>query len=106
MDNKELDKWLAENVMGWKLNIMQTPYYKYWLQGITYRFYIDYWAPTEKIEQAFMCEDKLDPDQQIKYEDELRRVIRGNRSEEVYLFELIHASAEQRCKAIYNTLSK
>ena len=58
---RDLDKWLAENVMGWKIH------YSDWSHGMVYyedskfdhKGLMDEWQPTQDIKQAFECVEKF-----------------------------------------------
>ena len=60
---RDLDKWLAENVMGWKIPSKG----KYWLNPIDTDYnYMQHgskfgvvWQPTQDIKQAFQCVEKF-----------------------------------------------
>jgi len=64
MDNKQLDQWLAEEVMGWHLreqqryDITQKRYYMvsgYYGEGNAFVIDKKDWHPTTDIAQAMMC---------------------------------------------------
>jgi len=58
MTNKELDKWLAENVMGWTYR----EYRGVWCRDEHGRFFEEAgvnWAPTESISDAFQVAEKM-----------------------------------------------
>ena len=68
MSNRELDRWIAENVMGW--NIRETDYdygqlhshgtsIYYWCEGIEKRVREGCWQPTESISDAFQVVEKM-----------------------------------------------
>ena len=57
MDNKELDIWLAENVMGWRSHKLSP---KVWIDDIIkYTIPKSEWRPTQNIDQAVMALEKL-----------------------------------------------
>lgn len=68
MTNKELDKWIAENVMGWKREKRYgTPPYGifYWVdESLSYKWIRpvdgwESWHPTTSISDAFMVVEKM-----------------------------------------------
>lgn len=63
MNNRELDRILAERVMGWKLNGSEYEYRKRGLDlwNTSYlRGEVTKWEPAENIEQAFMVLNKME----------------------------------------------
>ena len=63
MNNRELDKWIAENVMGWKLKkqVALTPRDDwYWVDSKEEFKISNYdWHPTESISDAFQVVEKM-----------------------------------------------
>lgn len=60
---RELDNWLAEKVMGWKLGRGEghTLFkYDYWTQDNTHAGFTDFtWYPTRSLDQCAMLEAKI-----------------------------------------------
>ena len=54
----ELDKWLAEKVMGWTVNTMDSGF-TVWRDDKINTYSLLGWHPTENIKQAFECVDKM-----------------------------------------------
>lgn len=111
MENKELGKWLAENVMGWKwesapTDMMGTDVITFY-RSEEGRFINEKdWHPTEDHNQIYQCEESLDEKQKIKYLtvlcpdwDEQTNTAWGD------LWNLVHATPLQRAQAIYKALT-
>ena len=73
MENKDLDKWLAEKVMGW---IIKSAWHEkfgrlvdyYWKDENELIMPVDSFKPTENISQAFEClEEWVDQDKDRYY---------------------------------------
>ena len=71
MNNEQLDRWLAENVMGWEKELITDDnimVYRHWGNVGDELLITDdgsvmdkyRWHPTTSIEQAMMCAEKLD----------------------------------------------
>lgn len=69
MTNRELDNWLAQNLMGWKKEKrFGTPPYGifYWIdESLSYKWLRpsegwEAWQPTESISDAFQVVEKMD----------------------------------------------
>ena len=91
---EDLDRWLAENVMGY------TP-----IRGYT-NWKTEHFHPTSSIEQAFMCEEKIkEMDKGSSYVKALVKIIHDewcihNNLTLIGVYYLIHASPLHRCQAI------
>ena len=68
MTNKELDKWLAENVMGWKYAPTTETWIDkaraaYWWKDSNENYHLqcyeNHWQPTESISHAFQVVEKM-----------------------------------------------
>ena len=115
MTNKQLDKWLAEKVMGWTNNGVR------WVdKDDKFDFYSDYitaltqypeagkeWHPTTSIEQMYLCEDKIiEMELEQEYGDALEIILKKEYSYLPSTFQIAHASPEQRGKAIHQALKE
>ena len=63
MENKDLDKWLAENIMGWKLvpitsGLSESHHWYRW-EGSEDDLAEEDWTPTTNLSQAIMCLEKI-----------------------------------------------
>lgn len=109
MENKEMDKWLAEKVMGWhKLSSQDICV---WLdENDVYMTTCAGWHPTENIEQAYQCEDMMPVGKVASYLGYLMEECTGSEDWDGVswgnMFDVIHASPYERCQAIYNALKE
>lgn len=123
MTNAELDRWIAEKVMGWRLAVDNTdtsfPHIDSILEiGRTNPVLLvnsmililgtcpyergSIWTPTTNIAQAMEAEGKIPEELKWKYIKCLMQSC-GIPDLEYFsgLFDLIHATPKQRCNAIY-----
>lgn len=55
--NRELDKWIAENVMGWRYHIRFAP--ESWLEAGIFKVEVKKWHPTKSTSDAFQVVEKI-----------------------------------------------
>lgn len=109
MNDKKLNVWLAEKIMGW--NLIQSM----WVDNITHvKISKKEWLPTKRVEQALICVEKCCIENK-KFFDLNRNSLtcekpwsaRVRRVEDgIKAFSLGITAAEVICKAIYESMSK
>ncbi len=107
MNNQELDKWLAEKVMGWKYFSETSNMRSCWYDPKTNTYQIEDWYPTTNISQAFMCEDKIPENKRFDYICHLHDIVKYKAVQSLDIIWLeVHATAEQRCRTIHATFKE
>lgn len=116
MENSELDKWVAEDVMGWTAkNLEDSPEFSeshpcwIWEESI---YLVDEWHPTKRIDQAFEMEEHIMLDKcglsPTRYIEELGKILLAERfgnfmekweNECTRHLAFAHATPLQRCRA-------
>lgn len=120
LSKDEINKILATELMGWEIhNDNEYLYFKpnsndaiieyaQKVRGDITGHKYQAWNPHENIEQAWLCEGKLPENNRTAYLGNLMEITTGyedwdNASWE-NMFQLVHASASQRCEAIVKTI--
>jgi hypothetical protein len=105
MINEELNKWLAEKVMGW------SDMGGYWADEYGLRYWInpedaecdcEVWNPSESRDQVAMCEEKIPEGKRELYIWKLSRAY--DCSIYYITFKIVTASPLQRAEALYKTI--
>ncbi|AGN33775.1 hypothetical protein PANG_00056 [Paenibacillus phage PG1] len=102
----ELDKIVAVQVMGWEIRQEDLPDHQsyreyYYRNGEKYENvdYPDHWQPSKYIDAAWEVEEQIKTlGLCVEYCQALKQVVVST-GEYVGLFDYIHATPEQRCKA-------
>lgn len=111
LSDRELDALVAVEVMGWQ----RQDGYNYWMTfpaGGTFELHglIATWSPSTDISAAMEVEDRIvDLGLQSAYADELTNIVsleKGKTQLGAMRFDLIHATARQRCEAALATIER
>jgi hypothetical protein len=108
MTNKELNKWLAEEIMEWEATKDSFGDVSWYPDGIM----VEFWNPTKDLNQMARCEEKIPEDKYKKYCLTLIDILgieRQSYADECLhyytaLFKFATPNARQRAEALYKTM--
>ena len=115
MTNEELNKWLAEKVMGYipgeSIGYASAWYFKKSANNIYETVIpISAWNPTEDRNQMARCVKELPENKQTAYLGNLMEICTGyedwDEASWENMFSLVEASPRQRAEALYKTISE
>jgi hypothetical protein len=111
MTNEELNKWLAEKVMGWHVvNLRSEPQHSksaklwYFDKNDTPVMRVISWNPTKDRNQMAMCEERIPDGKRELYIWKLSQAY--DYSIYYIIFKIVTASPRQRAEALYKTMEK